>query len=53
MTNFMICFMVFMALALTLAFCWIIDRERIWYYVAAMTLLETCNLFWLVFPWLK
>ena len=39
-----------LSMAAALAFAWLIDNEHFWYHFATVLLLETCNLFWLVFP---
>ena len=41
---------VILSAALTLAFCWLVDYEHFAYHVAAVCLIETCTLFWIVLP---
>lgn len=43
-------FFVILSAALTLGFCWLIDRKNMTNYIAAVFLLETCVAFWIVLP---
>lgn len=43
-------FFVILSVALTLGFCWLVDREHFAYHVAAVFLLEICTIFWIVLP---
>ena len=43
-------FMLALSMVVTLGFCWLVDHENFAYHVAAVLLLETCTLFWIVFP---
>ena len=45
---FMDFFFVILSVALTLGFCWLVNRENFAYHVAAVTLIETCTIFWIV-----
>ena len=47
---FMEFFFVILSVALTLGFCWLIDRENFARYVAAVLFIETCTIFWIILP---